>query len=317
MGNNFCVCQGLTGKENESNIFAGMPINNNNNKQEEKFEKETINTNTTFSKYYTNNRNDTMSIKNGGQSNCNENSIFNNVNNLKTFQIYENNNIITNNKLLSEINKNDPYNKSSGKFNVLIIKDQIENGSNLQESKENDKQSNISSNYNERSFGEKNKQASISNFSMNNFCFEVNKNNIYENNSNKNNIYENNSNKNNIYENISNKNNIYENNSNKNNIYENNSNKNNIYENNNDGNNTKENNRYENSKSENSNKDDNSSENNKDNNINYTEEENNDYLNKSNSNKDYLNNDSNYYNSNQREENRDYNLSLYDEDSEP
>ena len=249
MGNNFCVCQGLKGKENESNIFAGMPINNNNNnttnKPEEKPEKETINT--TFSKYYTNNRNDTISIYNGGQSNCNENSIMNNTNTLNTFRNYENNINFIPNRSLAEINKNDPYNKSSGKFNVLIMKDQIENGSNLQENKENDKQSNISSNFNEKSFGEKNKQASISNFSMNNFCFEV-KNTTNN-------------------ENISNKNNDNE-------------------------------------------------INNKDNVINNTEEENNIYLSKSSSNKDYLNNDSNYYNSNKREENRDNNLSLYDEDSE-
>ena len=208
MGNNFCVCQGLTGKEKESNLFAGMPINNNNNnnKQEEKIEKETINT--TFSKYYTNNRNDTMSIKNGCQSNLNENSIINNINTLNTFRNYENNCNIIPHKSLSEINKNDPYNKSSGKFNILVLKEQIENGSNFQENKENDKQSNISSKFNEKSFGEKNKQASISNFSMNNFCFEVNKNYSNEN--------DNNYNENNNIENIKIKNNNTEG---ENNIY--------------------------------------------------------------------------------------------------
>ena len=211
MGNNFCVCQGLTGKENESNIFAGMPINNNNNnntinKPEEKQEKETINT--TFSKYYTNNRNDTISINNGGQSNCNENSIVNNTNTLNTFRNYENNINFIRNRSLAEINKNDPYNKSSGKFNILVMKDQIENGSNLQENKENDKQSNISSNFNEKSFGEKNKQASISNFSMNNFCFEVKNTSNNENNSNKNNDNEIN-NKDNIINNTEEENNIY------------------------------------------------------------------------------------------------------------
>ena len=106
MGKNFCICNDGANHENESNMFSIMP----NNKP---LEKDTIKTIKTFNSENTINQNNSVN-KTYQDDNYALNTLLN--------KVYKknNNNISDNSKLRSEINKNDNF-QCSGKFNILNI----------------------------------------------------------------------------------------------------------------------------------------------------------------------------------------------------
>ena len=284
MGKNFCVCNEiLNNGENESNIFSVM----NNNKH---LEKETIKTLNSENQIIQNSMfktiQDDISTNNNGFSSL-------------LYDMYKNNNSNkseNNNKLLSEINKNDNF-QCSGKFNVLQTNSNIQianggNDNNENNSSNNNDSKNINNNINGGNLISKNKNE-LGFISFKSFNVEPKENK--DNNTN-------NSNSQKIENNLEINNSL---------------NKYNIIENGNSG--------YIDTQKRELKLEKNGFSICKDNNINFPTEKNNNlseyrYNNISqysdvSENEDYLNYESNYYNSNKREENRD-NQSLFDEESE-
>ena len=283
MGKNLCVCNGiLNNGENESNIFSVIT----NNKL---LEKETIKT------LNSDNQINQNSIYKTIQDDSSTN---NNGFSTLLYDMYKNNSNKKeiNNKLSSEINKNDNF-QCSGKFNVLHTNsnNQLANGG-IDNYDNNSSKNNDSKNMNNNING-----GNLLNKNKNEFGFISFKSFNVEPKENKDNNT-NNSNSQKIENNLEINNSL---------------NKYNIIENGNSG--------YIDTQKRELKLEKNGFSICKDNNINFPTEKNNNlseyrYNNISqysdvSENEDYLNYESNYYNSNKREENRD-NQSLFDEESE-
>lgn len=274
MGKNFCICNDASNTENESNIFSGK-------KTKRVLEKETIKTLSASEKPMSNNCSNKSFIE--------ENSTFNNsglnvlLNEINKNDKYKFPNNYFNNRLLSDINKHDNFH-CSGKFNELLISnggnEHNENNEHNEHNEHNEYNDNNSLNISDKKDnGNGGRIMNKNQFSFNNFkTFIDGNNNIAI---------------------IGNKDN------NTNSSYE----INNIQIPKNDNNNNEDNGspKVEDNCKDNTNCNDNDNDNDNDryNNISQYSDE---------SNKDYLNNESNYYNSNRREEIRD-NKSLQNEES--